>query len=775
LEPLHLNEDPLTLEFKGLGNFRNQVLFVSVEKGPNLDRLKTLADLINQHFIAAGLTPCDSHQVYSAHMTVMKLSRMKRTLMKKFKPRKINPELYSQWADTKFGSSIVKDIQLLQMSQKDENGFYKCISKINVFGDGTSPGPTGSMYTSTPCNKEGQRMEHESATSLGSSKIKFDEPSDAAMTEDREELVMEYSDTLSQMNNEVQVEAEEPQTGVEQVSGQTKNSTEQALISDLEAERGNCLVTDREDVMKKLTECVMAPTTEETNAEESMQVIEITGNEEIIKQQESTEELVPQYVDAMSTEEGVMHPPTENIEIETENQTGIAFAEAEERMNAVSEKVQIVGEVKETEDDVSEYQSEESALDTAHPVTCVQAEVVKDAANSKDEMTVSGTVEELCEEVTIQESSDNAIDTSNIISDLTSEETATGMVKELRNEVICQEAEKGINITEDSASEIIKQTEQALNLEGEETSAVMVEELQTEIAGNNADEIGNTECNMNQTSDQLKGMSESKVRETAEILAEEELHKDVSCPIDDQIGATENGIEIDQVKTKLESAAKQTLTGIVTQFDEGMTCPETDEPVNLTEHQPDKANNQNETVKTALTEMVELHDEVSQGDLANIVGESKSQSSNESLMELNSVAKKLHEVVPCSEIDEPVDIMEHQTGKANNHNQIESLESMIKAAMVELHEDETSQGESASVVEESKHQASNTGEIKVTETDASESLMASNSDAGTDQSQVGDIKPAPVIQDDMTDSENYDDIPETGEDFIHLSFKETEV
>ena len=47
LEPLRLSEDPLTLEFKGLGNFRNQVVFVNVEEGPCLERLKTMAGLHN--------------------------------------------------------------------------------------------------------------------------------------------------------------------------------------------------------------------------------------------------------------------------------------------------------------------------------------------------------------------------------------------------------------------------------------------------------------------------------------------------------------------------------------------------------------------------------------------------------------------------------------------------------------------------------------------------------------------------------------------------------
>ena len=45
LDTLSLTEEPLALEFYGLGNFRNQVLYAAVKEGTSTDRLKTMAGL----------------------------------------------------------------------------------------------------------------------------------------------------------------------------------------------------------------------------------------------------------------------------------------------------------------------------------------------------------------------------------------------------------------------------------------------------------------------------------------------------------------------------------------------------------------------------------------------------------------------------------------------------------------------------------------------------------------------------------------------------------
>ena len=606
--------------------------------------LCSLLDLISQHFTAAGLPPCDSHQAYSAHMTVMKLSRMKRHVLKKLKPRKIDPELYSQWADAEFGSSIVSDIQLLQMNRKDEDGFYTCLSKIIVSGDGISPGPAGGMSTSTPCNKEGsERMEPESTAGIENDKMEFDESSEPALIEDGEGSVMEYSDTLPQMSNQVQVEAEETQTGVEEIPQQTEDHTEQTL-GNLGAERGSDSVAPREDLGTTLTNSVtdLASGGKEINAKASIQAVEITSNEEMIEQRGSTEELEPQSTDTMGNVEDLIQSPTEKSETEVEDQSRIVtvetFTELEEEMNAVSENVQLVSESREVEGNDPENHSEESALDTTDPVTCVQAEVkttkdvpsdlMEEISESKDATTVAEMAEELCEEVTIQEadevanitkdSTDNVIDLMKIVPELKSGETATGMVEELSDKVTCQEADKEVKITEDSPDEAVDQTEQVLKLEGQDTSALMVEELHTEVASQEAgEEVDNIENSTDRASDQMNRISESENDETTESMVEEELHKEVTCQIDGQIDITENSVEkaIDQTERTSESTGEETLEGMVEKFHEEVACPEADEQVDITEHQTDKAIDQMESISESRAEVTpmgmveELHEE----------------------------------------------------------------------------------------------------------------------------------------------------------------------
>lgn len=134
-------------------------------------------------------------------MTLMKLSRIKPFMMNKIKVRKIDPQLYGQWADADFGPSLVKDIQLLDMRQKEEDGFYKCLAKIVVLDDGVSPEAPVGMEVTAPSGEEGGEGSGET-TNTGNGVMESSEVTETVAMEDRDGVVLEHVQTLTEPCNE---------------------------------------------------------------------------------------------------------------------------------------------------------------------------------------------------------------------------------------------------------------------------------------------------------------------------------------------------------------------------------------------------------------------------------------------------------------------------------------------------------------------------------------------------------------------------------------------
>jgi len=67
-------------------------------------------------------------QDFKAHVTMMKLSKMRNS-----KVRKISPSLYRSMKDLSFGHEIARNIQLLSMMKpKQSNGYYTCEGHVNI-------------------------------------------------------------------------------------------------------------------------------------------------------------------------------------------------------------------------------------------------------------------------------------------------------------------------------------------------------------------------------------------------------------------------------------------------------------------------------------------------------------------------------------------------------------------------------------------------------------------------------------------------------------------
>ncbi|KAJ7363358.1 positive regulation of delayed rectifier potassium channel [Desmophyllum pertusum] len=126
LEPI-LNNSALTLTFSGLGHFGHQVLYVKLSGEEGMEVLQSVENTVREIFTDEGIPSTDSRE-FNPHLTVMKLSRNPKLRRKGIK--KIPEESYASWVDMSFGEEPVNAIHLCSMSEKDKDGFYKCVATV---------------------------------------------------------------------------------------------------------------------------------------------------------------------------------------------------------------------------------------------------------------------------------------------------------------------------------------------------------------------------------------------------------------------------------------------------------------------------------------------------------------------------------------------------------------------------------------------------------------------------------------------------------------------
>ena len=67
----------LTLDVSGLGNFRNNVVFAKITNKEQIDRLKTIAEILDDCFLEEELVSTEKPGSFKPHITIMKLTRDK--------------------------------------------------------------------------------------------------------------------------------------------------------------------------------------------------------------------------------------------------------------------------------------------------------------------------------------------------------------------------------------------------------------------------------------------------------------------------------------------------------------------------------------------------------------------------------------------------------------------------------------------------------------------------------------------------------------------------
>ena len=78
----------LTLDVCGLGNFRNNVVFAKVSSTEQVKKLKEIADIVEDCFLDNEIVSTEKSDSFKPHITVMKLTRDK-SFRKKGEKKKI--------------------------------------------------------------------------------------------------------------------------------------------------------------------------------------------------------------------------------------------------------------------------------------------------------------------------------------------------------------------------------------------------------------------------------------------------------------------------------------------------------------------------------------------------------------------------------------------------------------------------------------------------------------------------------------------------------------
>ncbi|KAL0967376.1 hypothetical protein UPYG_G00251470 [Umbra pygmaea] len=128
----------LVLPFQCIGHFRNEVAFVELAQGEHLATLAQIAEVVRKTFEEKGLPLGDSKD-FKPHLTFMKLSRAPKLRSQGVK--KLNPELYADYAQHHFGLERVFRLDLCSMlKRKSPDGYYHQEASV-TFGVKKVPEP----------------------------------------------------------------------------------------------------------------------------------------------------------------------------------------------------------------------------------------------------------------------------------------------------------------------------------------------------------------------------------------------------------------------------------------------------------------------------------------------------------------------------------------------------------------------------------------------------------------------------------------------------------
>jgi 2'-5' RNA ligase len=120
---------PMSVTFKGLSNYGDNVLFVEVEKGENRDLLTEFGSTVFEQFRAAGLTSKDSFRFLPAVPILRMKNKGKDGKAKLIMLTQTHPKFFSNYDHTIFGVQTFTAVEISDhvSKQRDKEGYYKAL------------------------------------------------------------------------------------------------------------------------------------------------------------------------------------------------------------------------------------------------------------------------------------------------------------------------------------------------------------------------------------------------------------------------------------------------------------------------------------------------------------------------------------------------------------------------------------------------------------------------------------------------------------------------
>ena len=114
------------LSFTGVSNFCERLVYAKVAPSPALDNF---VFFLLERFQEAGLRTPGNHKEYTAHMTLVKLSR---PMQRELQTGVISPALYQPFLNTNIGSNCMEKLSLCSMTgPKVADGFYLRLCEVS--------------------------------------------------------------------------------------------------------------------------------------------------------------------------------------------------------------------------------------------------------------------------------------------------------------------------------------------------------------------------------------------------------------------------------------------------------------------------------------------------------------------------------------------------------------------------------------------------------------------------------------------------------------------
>ncbi|KAK6188432.1 hypothetical protein SNE40_004607 [Patella caerulea] len=117
-EIIKMFRQPLHLTVQGLGHFNNKVLFAIGEN----QMLNKIAEIVEESMASCGIFSTDTRSKFKPHVTVMKLSQDPKLYRQGI--RKIDPVIWEDYKDTKFGSDCITSLQICLMNGEKGHGSF---------------------------------------------------------------------------------------------------------------------------------------------------------------------------------------------------------------------------------------------------------------------------------------------------------------------------------------------------------------------------------------------------------------------------------------------------------------------------------------------------------------------------------------------------------------------------------------------------------------------------------------------------------------------------